>query len=155
MIFDCSASGIIISISEPEEVMAKIVFCEDSPVTQNLIRAILRTTAHELHFASGGLEGLRLIDSVRPDVVFTDIHMEEMTGLQLCARIKARPDLLHIPIVLMTASVQSSFLEVGYRNGASDHIIKPFTPEELRAKVEKFAGDTPPAVEDDLKTQCL
>ena len=122
--------------------MAKIIFCEDSPVTQKLIRAILRPTPHEIHFASGGLEGFRLVESLRPDVVFTDVHMEEMTGLQLCARIKAHADLLHIPVVLMTASVQTAFLEEGYRNGASDHLFKPFTPEELRAKVEKFAGDS-------------
>jgi len=124
-----------------EKVMAKLVFCEDSPVTQKLIRAILQTSPHEVHFASGGLEGLHLVDSLRPDVVFTDVHMEEMTGVQLCAHIKAREDLAHIPVVLMTASVQTAFLEAGYRNGASDHLIKPFTPDELRAKVEKFVGD--------------
>lgn len=122
--------------------MAKIIFCEDSPVTQKLIRAILQSTPHEVYFASGGLEGLHLTASLRPDAVFTDVHMEEMTGLQLCAHIKAREELAHIPVVLMTASVQTAFLEEGYRNGASDHILKPFTPEELRAKVEKFVSDS-------------
>ena len=122
--------------------MAKIVFCEDSPVTQKLIRVILQSTPHEIHFASGGLEGLHLVTSLRPDVVFTDVHMEEMSGLQLCAQIKAREELAHIPVVLMTASVQTAFLEEGYRKGASDHLIKPFTPDELRAKVEKFVNDS-------------
>lgn len=124
--------------------MATIVFCDDSPVTQKLIRAILHATPHEVHFASGGLEGFHLVESLHPDVVFTDVHMEEMNGLQLCARINAREDLMHIPVVLMTASVQSAYLEEGYRNGASDHLFKPFTPDELRAKVEKFVGDSKP-----------
>jgi CheY-like chemotaxis protein len=54
--------------------------------------------------------------------------------------VKARDELAHIPVVLMTASVQSSYLEEGYSKGAADHIIKPFTVDDLRARVEKFAS---------------
>ena len=121
--------------------MPKIVFCEDSLVAQKLIRAALKTTRHELHFALNGSEGLKLIEQVRPNIIFTDVHMDEMTGLELLAAVKAREDLSWIPVILMTASVQSSYLEEGYRNGAADHILKPFTVDELRAKVEKHVSN--------------
>ncbi|HKP87663.1 MAG TPA: response regulator [Blastocatellia bacterium] len=121
--------------------MAKIVFCEDNLVAQKLIRAALKPTSHELHFASNGSEGLKLVEQVRPNIIFTDVHMDEMTGLELLSAVKAREDLAHIPVVLMTASIQSSYLEEGYRGGAADHILKPFTPDELLAKVEKHVSD--------------
>ena len=120
--------------------MAKIVFCEDNAVAQKLIRAALKPTRHEIHFASNGSEGLKLIEQVRPDIIFTDVHMDEMTGLELLSAVKARDELANIPVVLMTASVQSSYLEEGYSKGAADHIIKPFTVDDLKAKVEKFAS---------------
>ena len=120
--------------------MAKILFCEDNLITQRLIRAALETTPHEIQFASNGSEGIRLIEQARPDIIFTDVHMDEMTGLELLSAVKARDELAHIPVVLMTASVQSSYLEEGYSKGAADHIIKPFTVDDLRAKVEKFAS---------------
>lgn len=120
--------------------MAKIVFCEDNLVTQKLIRAALDTTTHEIRFASNGSEGLKLIEQERPDIIFTDVHMDEMTGLELLSAVKAREEFSRIPVVLMTASVQSSYLEEGYGKGAADHIIKPFTVDDLRAKVEKFAS---------------
>ena len=120
--------------------MAKILFCEDNLITQKLIRAALEATPHEIQFASNGSEGIKLIEQARPDIIFTDVHMDEMTGLELLSAVKARDELADIPIVLMTASVQSSYLEEGYSKGAADHIIKPFTVDDLRAKVEKFAG---------------
>lgn len=121
--------------------MAKIVFCEDSLVTQKLIRVALKPTRHEIHFALNGSEGLKLIEQVRPSIIFTDVHMDEMTGLELLSAVKARDDLSYIPVILMTASIQTSFLEEGYRNGAADHILKPFTVDELRAKVEKHLSN--------------
>src|ERR1044071_2119937 len=120
--------------------MAKVLFCEDNLITQKLIRAALQTTPHEIQFASNGSEGIKLIEQARPDIIFTDVHMDEMTGLELLSAVKARDELAHIPVVLMTASVQSSYLEEGYSKGAADHIIKPFTVDDLRAKVEKFAS---------------
>jgi two-component system, OmpR family, alkaline phosphatase synthesis response regulator PhoP len=121
--------------------MAKIVFCEDNLIAQKIIRAALEDTPHELRFASSGSEGLKLIEQSLPDMIFTDVHMDEMTGLELLSALKARDDLASIPVILMTASVQSSYLEEGYSKGAADHILKPFTVDDLRAKVEKFAGN--------------
>jgi CheY-like chemotaxis protein len=120
--------------------MAKIVFCEDSPVIQKLIGLALRSTAHEVHFAADGAEGLALIERERPDLVFTDVWMPSVDGYQLVDALKARPDLAHIPIIIMTASGDQGQLDEGYRHGAAGHIAKPFTAADLRAKVEELAA---------------
>ncbi len=118
--------------------MAKIVFCEDSPVIQKLIGLALRATAHEVLLAADGTEGLALIERERPDLVFTDVAMPGLDGFQLVAAVKARPDLAHIPVVLMTATSDAEQLAEGYRQGATGYLAKPFSAAALRAKIDEL-----------------
>ncbi len=120
--------------------MAKIIFCEDDPSVQKLIRVALRSTPHEIHIAGDGAEGLELIEREFPDAVFTDISMPVLDGFQLIGELKARPHLAQIPIVVVTASVQRHQLEEMYWYGIAGHLSKPFSVHDLRAKVEQFAG---------------
>ena len=120
--------------------MAKVIFCEDDPSVQKLIRVALRSTPHEIHIAGNGAEGLELIERELPDAVFTDISMPVLDGFQLIGELKARPHLAQIPIVVVTASVQRHQLEEMYRYGIAGHLSKPFSVHDLRAKVEQAAG---------------
>ena len=127
--------------------MATIVFCEDDPVIQKLIRVALRSTDHEVLIAADGVEGLELIERTRPDLIFTDVAMPGMTGLELVAALRGRAELARIPIVLVSASSQRIHREEGYRHGVNDFLTKPFSPAELRAKIEALlsARDADPA----------
>ncbi len=118
--------------------MSKIVFVEDDQMIQKLIRAALRAARHEIHLASDGTAGLRLIKEQKPDVIFSDVSMPGMDGYQLGDAVKADPDLVHIPIVFMTASVQRSQIEEAWRHGAAGVLAKPFTMAELRARVDEY-----------------
>ncbi len=120
--------------------MAKIIFCEDDPSVQKLIRVALRSTPYEIRIVGNGAEGLELIERELPNVVFTDVSMPVLDGLQLVSELKARPHLAQIPIVVVTASVQRHQLEEMYRYGIAGHLSKPFSVHDLRAKVEQFAG---------------
>jgi CheY-like chemotaxis protein len=118
--------------------MAKIVFCEDEVRIQKLIRTILRTTSHEVFIASDGVEGFEVIQREHPDLIFTDISMPHWDGFQLASAVKERPELAHIPIVFLTAFAQRAEVDEGYKHGAVSYLIKPFSPAELRDKVEEF-----------------
>ena|SRR2546425_5134908 len=118
--------------------MAKILFCEDEEKLQKLIRVMLRSSTHEVFIASDGIEGLELIERERPDIIFADISMPHCDGLQMADAIKARPHLADIPLVFVTAFAQRAEVEEGYRHGAVGYLIKPFSPAELRAKIEIF-----------------
>ncbi len=120
--------------------MAKVIFCEDDPSVQKLIRVALRSTPHEIYIMGNGAEGLELIERERPDAVFTDISMPVLDGLQLIGELKARPHLAHIPVVVVTASVQRHQMEEAYRYKIAGHLNKPFSVHDLRAKVEQFAS---------------
>lgn len=119
--------------------MTKVVFCEDDPMIRKLVETALRSTAHDVHIAQDGRNGLDLIEKVRPDVVFSDVAMPEMDGFQLADAMHARPNLAHIPIVFMTASVQREQIDECFRHGAAGHLAKPFTMAELRSRVAQFS----------------
>jgi CheY-like chemotaxis protein len=119
--------------------MSRVVFCEDDPMIRKLVQTALRPTNHIVHIAEDGKQGLVLIAQVRPDVVFSDVAMPEMDGFELADAMRARPDLAHIPIVFMTASVQREQIEECFRHGAAGHLAKPFTMVELRARVAQFS----------------
>lgn len=115
--------------------LAKIVFCEDDPTIQKVVRAALRDSGHELHVASDGEEGLALVRRVRPDLVFSDVSMPKLDGYQLGDALKASPDTAGIPLIFVTASVQRAQIDEAMLHGAAGVLPKPFTVAELRARV--------------------
>ena len=84
--------------------MTRIIFCEDDPIIQKLIRIALRNDSYDVIIAENGVDGLVAIRTQPPYLIFTDISMPVMDGIQLCDILQADSTLKHIPIVLLTAS---------------------------------------------------
>ena len=122
--------------------MAKIIYCEDDPSIQKLVRVALRSMPHEVRIVGNGAEALKLIERELPDVVFTDVSMPGLDGRQLIDELKARPHLKHIPIIVVTASAQRYQVEELHQHGIAGYIRKPFDVADLRAKVEEFTSTT-------------
>jgi two-component system OmpR family response regulator len=120
--------------------VAKLVFVEDDPSIRKLVQAALRSTPHELHFATNGQEGLELIARIMPAAVFTDVAMPEMGGIELADAMRARPDLREIPIVFVTASLQRHQVEQYLAHGATTYLAKPFSTKALREQIERLVG---------------
>lgn len=110
-----------------------------------LITFAMRGTAHDVHIAQNGNEGLALVERVVPHLLITDVAMPVMTGFELADAVRARPHLAHIPIAFMTASVQRSEREEAYRHGAFRILAKPFGRAELLKLVEEalISGSRP------------
>ena len=117
--------------------MGSVVWVEDDPMIRKVVNAALRSSGHTLQFASNGREGLALVERVHPDVVFTDVSMPVMDGLQLADAIRARPELANVRIVFVTASMQREQIDRYTARGAT-FIAKPFSTAELRAHVERL-----------------
>ena len=109
---------------------------------RRLIGAALASTPHRIRIAPDGKACLALIQEDPPDVIFTDVSMPIMDGLQLADTIRAMPELAGVPIVVMTARVQREQMDEYAQHGAKDVLAKPFTMAELRERVEALAGGT-------------
>lgn len=91
-----------------------------------------------VYSAENGEEGLKLTKKHMPDLVISDITMEEMDGLELCRKIKEDNALSHIPVILLTASKNPETHLQGINEGADDYITKPFDDDILTARVESL-----------------
>lgn len=118
--------------------MARLLFCEDDALIRRMIGAMLRGSGHEVAIAADGAEGLALIAREPPAIVFTDRWMPGLDGLALCDALKARADLAHIPVVVVTAATQQEELDEALRHGAAAVLKKPFTMADLRAMIARF-----------------
>jgi CheY-like chemotaxis protein len=116
--------------------MARIVFCEDQEQIRKVIELSMRSTAHTIEITTNGREGLAAIERLAPDLIVTDLAMPEMTGFAFADAVRARPVFRHIPIMFITASVQRGEVAEFAAHGASDYLAKPFSPSDLRAKID-------------------
>lgn len=111
-----------------------VLVVEDNP---DMRRFLCRTLAadHRTEEARDGREGLEKTRSLRPDLVITDVMMPEMSGEELVHAVRREPALDDIPIVVLTAKADDVLRARLLREGAQDHLTKPFGTEELRARV--------------------
>jgi DNA-binding response OmpR family regulator len=122
--------------------MAKIVIAEDEPDIRELIAFTLRFAGHEVVAGSNGEEGYELTKKERPDLAMFDVRMPKMTGYDACKKIKADPEIAHIPVIFLSAKGQENEIEQGLAAGAEEYLLKPFAPDQLtehvRAVLAKF-----------------
>ena len=85
--------------------------------------------------SSDGLEALALARDRRPDLIVLDLMLPQMSGEEVCRRLKSEPDTATIPVLMLTAKAQPAERVAGLEIGADDYITKPFSPRELVLRV--------------------
>ncbi len=121
------------------ETIAKTILCvEDEPEMIDLIRLILARKGFNVQGAAGGVEGIRLIRELRPNLVLLDLMMPDMDGWEVYQQMKADPALRDIPVIVVTAKAQNIDKVLGLHIAkVDDYIAKPFSPQELLESVER------------------
>ncbi len=115
----------------------RVVCVEDEPEMIDLIKLILNRKGYEVHGANGGVEGLKLIRKVMPDLVLLDLMMPEMDGWQVYQQLKAEESTSKIPVVVVTAKAQNIDKVLGLQIAkVDDYISKPFSLQELVDRVD-------------------
>ncbi len=135
--------------------MSTILVAEDSRTQQFYIKDILERAGHVVLVAHDGKEGLNVVYEKEPALVITDIHMPEMGGYEMCAKLKNSPEYGHIPVILLSDLAELKDIVVGLGCQADNYIIKPFTEDEILHTVSKTlsesTGDTPQSDGDSMK----
>jgi len=113
---------------------ARVLVVDDNPEMRAYVAELLHEE-HQVFVAANGVEAWDLLQREPVDVVISDVMMPELDGLGLTARIKASASLAQLPVILVTARGGSEASASGLEGGADDYIAKPFSPQELRARV--------------------
>lgn len=117
-----------------------ILVVDDSPAGRETLQALLFADAYEVHFATDGLRALAMAAQLRPDLILLDVMMPGIDGFEVCRRLRANPDLTHIPVIMVTALDDRSSRLQGIESGADDFVSKPFDSGELRARVRTITS---------------
>jgi len=114
-----------------------VVIADDEPSVRMLVQATIEADGYKVLEASDGDEAWVLIQEHRPSLVLLDVMMPGRTGLEILGSIKSDPDLVDTKVILLTASAQKSDIDAGLIAGADFYLTKPFSPRDLRSKVDE------------------
>ena len=117
----------------------RILVIEDEMDVLKMTVFRLKKAGYDVLTADDGKKGLETVEQERPDFIFLDLNLPVMDGYEVCRELKKDEELKKIPVVILSAS-SDGIKEKSIEIGADDYIIKPYEPQELLNKIEKFLG---------------
>lgn len=127
-----------LTVPKPEkkwENQFKILVVEDDPVGQQVLSSHLTNSGFQVHIASSGHQALELFSKNKFDLILLDIMMPEMSGFEVCQKIRENHKAGDLPIIFLTARGQDSDQAKAFETGANDYISKPVSKEVLIKRV--------------------
>ena len=116
--------------------MAKILIVEDETDFRDLIVHVLSEKGYEVQAAPNGEEGLKLYDEFAPDLCLLDVHLPDMTGFDICRRIRSQGPRPETPVLICTVRSEVAPVAEGLGAGADDYVIKPFELADLLGRIQ-------------------
>ncbi|MGH2806452.1 MAG: response regulator transcription factor [Actinomycetota bacterium] len=113
-----------------------ILVADDDEDIRELVAYRLGKSGYDVVTANDGAAAFDLALEHRPAVAILDVLMPKLTGLELTRKLRAEGSTAQTAIILLSASVQESDIQLGFEAGADDYLKKPFSPQELRARVQ-------------------
>jgi len=120
--------------------MARILVVDDEPHIIKLVSYTLERYGHDVLSAPDAPTGVTLAKKEVPDLIFMDVMMPVMTGLQALDMLKSAPETNSIPVVMLSARSQTYEQEEGLQRGALRYVTKPFAPSDLMGVVSEVLG---------------
>jgi DNA-binding response OmpR family regulator len=117
-----------------------VLVADDDPDIRELVAFRLERAGYDVVKAADGEEALRVAGELRPDLAVLDVMMPKLTGYDVTSRIREDEAMSRMPVILLTARAQEVDVTRGFEAGADDYLKKPFSPQELRARVQAILG---------------
>lgn len=114
----------------------RILVIEDDPSGASLLIELLKLNGYEMSWAKNGQEGLDMIEKAAPDLIFLDIAMPQISGIDVLKILKMRSQTKNIPVLICSASHTLNQVEECCKIGALGYITKPYEPERVLQKVK-------------------
>jgi len=119
-----------------DESKGTILVVDDTPANLQLLESILQEKGYTVRAAISGQMALKAVRHQPPDVILLDINMPAMNGYEVCRELKSDPLLAEIPVIFVSAAVETADKLHAFEEGGVDYVTKPFQPLEVLARVE-------------------
>jgi len=117
------------------EMSTRVLVVEDDPDIAELVARYLEKAGYTATRVSSGRDALDAVRAKAPDLIVLDVMLPHVDGLEVCRLLRANDHTASIPIIMLTARAEESERIVGLEMGADDYLAKPFSPNELVARV--------------------
>lgn len=123
-----------------------ILIAEDEPAQLELLRYNLEASEFRTIAATDGASALLLVEEEAPDLVVLDWMLPELSGIEVCRRIRMRAESKAIPVIMLTARGEECDRIRGLETGADDYLVKPFSQAELVARIRSLLRRSRPGL---------
>jgi two-component system phosphate regulon response regulator PhoB len=113
----------------------RVLVVEDEPAQREILAYNLEAEGFEVSRAENGEEALMLVDEDMPDIIVLDWMMPNLSGIEVCRRLKMRSETRGIPVIMLSARSEEVDRVRGLETGADDYVVKPYSVIELMARV--------------------
>lgn len=113
----------------------KILIIDDVENNRFVLRDIIQEMGYMPILAANGVQALKVLERIRPQLILLDVAMPEMDGYEFCQIIKKDPEKREIPVIFISAFDDPADIVKGFTMGSEDYITKPFIPEVVKARV--------------------
>jgi DNA-binding response OmpR family regulator len=129
-------AGIVdITAGEPTAAPLRILVADEDPVVRLLVVGVLAEMGHEVRASSNGGDAWRTFEEWLPELVILDVNLPIVDGLEVCGRIREWDEQREVFVLFLTDRDQTEALETVLDAGGDDFVVKPMTPENLRARL--------------------
>ena len=123
------------------EKSAKVMVVDDFSTMRRILKNILKQLGYEnIEEAEDGAQAFNKLQSGGADFIVTDWNMPNMSGLELLKAVRADGSLKEVPVLMVTAEAEKENIVAAVEAGVSNYIVKPFTAETLKEKIDKIFG---------------
>ena len=117
--------------------MYRLLVIDDDPIIRKLLHKTFAPEGFEVLLTENISSGIAACEANRPDIVLLDVNLPDGNGIDCCRVLKSRPNVKHIPVIMMTGeAVDVDHRVDGLESGAEDYVTKPFLPKEVLARVK-------------------
>ncbi|MEF9944579.1 MAG: response regulator, partial [Burkholderiaceae bacterium] len=118
-----------------------VMVVDDSITVRRVTQRLLERQGWEVLLAKDGVDALRQLQDVRPDIMLVDIEMPRMDGFDLARHVRSSRATAGIPIVMITSRTADKHRSTAFELGVNDYLGKPYQEEELLAVIKRYMAD--------------
>ena len=119
-----------------EQKMPTILIVDDIPTNINVLEKVLHIYNYQILTAFNGKSAIETAFNCRPDLILLDVMMPDMSGFDVCQKLKEAPETKSIPIIFLTSKNEPEDIVQGFQLGAVDYVPKPFNSAELLSRIK-------------------